>query len=184
MKNERKINSFTINYYQIRTPIGNLVSCSSEKGIVMLLFDEEAKNFISKIRFNENNLLIGSKNDILEKLESQLDEYFSGKRKSFDIQLDSIGSDFQKNVWKMVQNIPFGETRNYGDIALKTGGMNYTRAVANANAQNNVLLLIPCHRVIGNGNKLTGYRGGLERKKWLINFERSFIDRNATDTLF
>lgn len=184
MKTERKIDSFTINYYQIKTPIGNLVSCSSEKGVVMLLFEEEAKDFINKIRFNKSNLLVESKNDILEKLEYQLYEYFSGKRKSFGIQLDLLGSDFQKNIWKIIQNIPFGETRNYGDIALKTGGMNYIRAVANANAQNNILLLIPCHRVIGNRNKLTGYRGGLERKKWLINFERSFIDRKETGTLF
>jgi O-6-methylguanine DNA methyltransferase len=105
--------------------------------------------------------------------------------KLMNLQLDlSWGSDFQKKVWEKVQNIPFGETRYYKDIAMEMGSINFTRAGANANAQNNILLLIPCHRVIGTGNKLTGYRGGLERKKWLINFERSFVEKSDKFALF
>lgn len=161
-----------------------MVSCSSEQGIVMLLFEEDAHDFIGKLLLNENNHLIDSKDDFLQKLEFQLEEYFAGERKSFQLQLDQKGSDFQQNVWKIIQDIPFGETRNYGDIASEMGGLNFTRAVAKANAQNNILLLIPCHRVIGNGNKLTGYRGGVERKKWLIGFERSFLERKDLGTLF
>lgn len=151
----------------------------------MVLFSEEALEYIGKFLSGKNNIVIESKNDFLEKLESQMHEYFSGKRRSFNLQFDlSLGSDFQKNTWEIVKNIPYGETRSYGDIANEMGGKNYTRAVANANAQNNILLLIPCHRVIGNGNKLTGYRGGIERKKWLINFEQSFPDGNKKFTLF
>jgi len=180
-----KIDSISIFYNQIDTPLGNLISCSSDKGIVMVLFREEAQEYIGKFLSGKNNIVIESKNDFLEKLESQIDEYFLGKRRSFNLQLDlSLGSDFQKNTWEIVKNIPYGETRSYGDIANEMGGINYTRAVANANAQNNILLLIPCHRVIGNGNKLTGYRGGIERKKWLINFEQSFPDGNKKFTLF
>jgi O-6-methylguanine DNA methyltransferase len=151
-----------------------MVSCSSEKGIVMLLFQKEAHEYIAKFFRNESNCFIESKNVFLEELESQLDEYFSGKRRSFNLQIDLTGSDFQKNVWEIVQKIPFGKTRSYVDIANEAGGENFTRAVANANAQNNILILIPCHRVIGSGNKLTGYRGGIEKKRWLIEFERSF----------
>jgi AraC family transcriptional regulator, regulatory protein of adaptative response / methylated-DNA-[protein]-cysteine methyltransferase len=184
VKTELNNDSISIYYCQIKTPVGNIISCSSEKGITMVLFEEEANVYLEKNRCAGKNRLIRSKNVFLEKLESQIDEYFSGKRRNFNIQLDLSGSDFQKNVWEIVQNIPFGRTRNYGDIANEMGGKNYTRAVANANAQNDVLLLIPCHRVIGNGNKLTGYRGGLERKKWLINFERSFPDGDEKYTLF
>jgi len=161
-----------------------MVSCSSEKGIVLLLFEEEARIFIHKFRQPENSCLIDSKNEFLEKLELQLQEYFSGKRRKFSVELDLRGSDHQLKIWEKVQNIPFGETRNYGDIAVEMGGKNYTRVVANANAQNNILILIPCHRVIGSGNKLTGYRGGIERKRWLIGFERTFNEANNKDTLF
>jgi len=185
VKTELNNDSISMYYCQIKTPVGNIISCSSEKGIVMVLFEEEAKKYIEKFLSCQSNHLIESKNDILEKLESQMDEYFSGNRKNFNLQLDlSSGSDFQKDVWKTVQNIPFGGTRNYGDIANEIGGKNFTRAVANANAKNDVLLLIPCHRVIGTGNKLTGYRGGNERKRWLIEFERSFIDQKEMETLF
>jgi AraC family transcriptional regulator, regulatory protein of adaptative response / methylated-DNA-[protein]-cysteine methyltransferase len=176
--------SIPMYYSRFKTPVGNIISCSSEEGIQMILFGDEAQEYIGKSFHNEFYRLIESKNVFLEKLEFQLDEYFSGMRKSFHLQLDLQGSDFQKKVWKIVQNIPFGETRNYKDIAIEMGGLKFTRAVANANAQNNNLLLIPCHRVIGTGNKLTGYRGGLERKRWLIQFERSFIDRNVMSTLF
>jgi AraC family transcriptional regulator, regulatory protein of adaptative response / methylated-DNA-[protein]-cysteine methyltransferase len=172
-------------YSLIHTTLGNLISCSSDNGIVMVLFEEEAQEYIGKYISIRNNILIQSKNVFLEELESQFKEFFAGKRKSFNVQFDlSLGSDFQKNVWEIVQNIPYGRTRSYGDIAIEMGGKNYTRAVANANAKNDLLLIIPCHRVIGTGNKLTGYRGGIERKKWLLNFEQSFTDENKKLTLF
>lgn len=184
MKIELNNNSIQMYYSHIKTPVGNMISCSSEKGIVMVLFEEEANEYLSKAITKQQIHLLESKNNFLKETEDQLAEYFLGKRRSFDVQTDLSGSDFQKSVWNIVGNIPFGTTRSYGDIATEMGGTNFTRAVANANAQNDALLIIPCHRVIGAGNKLTGYRGGIERKKWLLEFERSNNTENRKNTLF
>jgi len=102
---------------------------------------------------------------------SQLGEYFSGKRKEFSVPLALGGTPFQKQVWQELQSIPFGEKRSYLDIALKLGDKNATRAVGAANGKNPIAIIIPCHRVIGEDGKLTGYAGGLWRKEWLLDFE-------------
>jgi methylated-DNA-[protein]-cysteine S-methyltransferase len=102
---------------------------------------------------------------------SQLNEYFSGKRKAFDLQLNPTGSDFMKEVWKHVSRIPYGETRTYGEIAMQMGDKKLTRAVGMANSKNPIPIIIPCHRVIGKNDELTGYAGGLWRKQWLLQHE-------------
>jgi AraC family transcriptional regulator of adaptative response/methylated-DNA-[protein]-cysteine methyltransferase len=104
-------------------------------------------------------------------LESQLAEYFEGKRKEFSVPLVTPGSDFQNNVWVQLQTIKYGKTGSYKEQATSINKPEAVRAVANANGMNRISILIPCHRVIGTDGKLTGYGGGIWRKKWLLEFE-------------
>ncbi|MCV7193932.1 methylated-DNA--[protein]-cysteine S-methyltransferase [Mycolicibacterium brumae] len=103
---------------------------------------------------------------------AQLDEYFSGRRREFDIPLELAGTAFQRRVWAALRTIPYGETRSYGEIAEQIGSPNASRAVGLANGHNPVSVIVPCHRVIGANGSLTGYGGGLERKKALLALER------------
>lgn len=107
----------------------------------------------------------------LEDAVYQLNEYFEGKRKSFDLLLKPNGSSFQKRVWDALQEIPFGKTISYLELSKKLGDVKAIRAVAAANGKNPLWILIPCHRVIGSDGSLTGYAGGLHRKKWLLDHE-------------
>lgn len=104
----------------------------------------------------------------------QLDEYFAGKRKEFSIPLETKGTAFQKKVWKKLQQIPYGKTWSYGDVARKIHKKNASRAVGMANHHNNIAIVIPCHRVIGSDGSLTGYATGVWRKKWLLDHENQY----------
>jgi methylated-DNA-[protein]-cysteine S-methyltransferase len=101
----------------------------------------------------------------------QLDEYFAGKRRAFDLPLQLQGTEFQRRVWRVLLEIPYGVTWSYGQLAKRIGNPNASRAVGLANGQNPVSILVPCHRVIGANGSLTGYGGGLERKRWLLAHE-------------
>lgn len=109
---------------------------------------------------------------VLEETKRQLYEYFAGKRKSFNIQLHLVGTDFQQQVWKELLNIPYGTTKSYKDIAQSIGNPQAVRAVAGAIGANGISILIPCHRVIGSNLTLTGYAGGLNAKRVLLSIER------------
>ncbi len=111
---------------------------------------------------------------VLEEAKRQIGEYFLKKRKSFSIPTDPKGTDFQRRVWEVLKEVPYGETLSYQEIAFRIGeNRNYARAVASAIAQNPVMILIPCHRIIGTDGSLTGYAGGLDRKKALLELEGS-----------
>ena len=102
----------------------------------------------------------------------QIEQYFAGERKVFDMPLTFGGTPFQKEVWEALRTIPFGETRSYGDVARATGrGAGASRAVGAANGANHIPIVIPCHRVIGGDGTLTGFGGGLDAKQWLLEFE-------------
>ena len=101
----------------------------------------------------------------------QLDAYFNGQIKDFDLPLDLEGTDFQKRVWNELLKIPFGKTKSYMDIARAIGDPKTIRAVGMANGSNKIAIIVPCHRVIGSDGSLTGYAGGMARKKWLLEFE-------------
>ena len=105
----------------------------------------------------------------------QIDEYFKGTRKDFFLNLEPKGTDFQKSVWRQLGKIPYGKTASYGQIAGAIGKPNAHRAVGSANGKNPIAVVIPCHRVIGSDGSLTGYGGGLWRKRWLIGFERGEV---------
>lgn len=109
--------------------------------------------------------------DFLKEASNQLQEYFMGKRIDFDLKLHPSGTDFQKKVWNQLSKIPFGKTVSYLDIAKRLGDPKVIRAAATANGKNPLWIVVPCHRVIGSDGSLTGYAGGLWRKKWLLEHE-------------
>ncbi|HFE45507.1 MAG TPA: methylated-DNA--[protein]-cysteine S-methyltransferase [Nannocystis exedens] len=106
----------------------------------------------------------------------QLREYFAGKRRIFDLQLRTQGTDFQRRAWRALLAIPYGETRTYGQQAAALGSANASRAVGRANSLNPLPIVVPCHRVIGSKGQLTGFAGGLERKRWLLEHEGAHKD--------
>ena len=110
--------------------------------------------------------------DVIEKAQQQLNEYFLNQRREFDIPLLFVGTDFQKKVWNELLKIPYGKTISYGELAQLIGKPNSVRAVANTNAVNAISIIAPCHRVIGSDGTLTGYGGGLERKRYLLDLEK------------
>jgi len=114
----------------------------------------------------------GDPTELSEAASKQINEYFTGLRTEFDLPLAPQGTDFQQKVWEALQQIPFGETRTYKDIAVAIGDENASRAVGMANNKNPIAIVIPCHRVIGADGSLTGYAGGLEMKQTLLDLER------------
>ena len=126
---------------------------------------------ITEISFSEGKLPEKNNCAVLLKCEQQLEDYFLGKYIVFDLPLNPQGTEFQKRVWAELLKIPAGETITYSELATKLGDPKLVRAVGTANGRNPLALVIPCHRVIGVGNKLTGYAGGLNRKLWLLEHE-------------
>lgn len=112
--------------------------------------------------------------DELEDCVVQLNEYFEGTRKQFDLKLNPQGTDFQKKVWDKLLEIPYGKTVSYLDLSKQLGDVKAIRAVANANGKNPLWIIVPCHRVIGTDGSLTGYAGGIHRKQWLLDHENPF----------
>jgi methylated-DNA-[protein]-cysteine S-methyltransferase len=110
----------------------------------------------------------------------QLEEYFASKRTEFDIELNLVGSEFQRRVWQALLTIPYGETRSYGQIAEQIGAAGAARAVGLANGHNPIAIIVPCHRVIGASGSLTGYGGGLHRKRSLLDMEKAVKSGNLT----
>ena len=109
---------------------------------------------------------------VIEQTKRQLDDYFAGNRKEFDIQLHTFGTDFQNRVWKALLDIPYGKTRTYMEIAKSIGNAKGVRAVAQAIGANSIDIIVPCHRVIGSNHSLTGFAGGLDKKRFLLELER------------
>lgn len=115
-----------------------------------------------------------SETSLIKEAAKQLDEYFSGKRTSFDLPLNPKGTEFQKSVWKALCDIPYGETRTYKEVAEAVGNPKAARAVGMANNKNPIMIIIPCHRVVGSNGSLVGYAGGIDIKRTLLSIESSF----------
>ena len=154
-------------YKTIDSPIGFLILCSDEKSLLSISFDGELLDEGSEFP------------DILNDAQQQLNEYFSGKRHNFDLPLHPQGTDFQHKVWEQVAQVKYGATRSYVEIARDLGSENFSRAVGMANGRNPLPIVIPCHRIIGNNGKLTGYAGGLDRKKWLLIHELNHAENSG-----
>lgn len=140
----------------------------SPLGITKIVGDADGISIISILSEGEISTKI-PKN--LKECVSQLQEYFNGQRQGFDFKLNPQGTDFQQKVWQELLKIPFGKTMSYLDLSKKLGDAKAIRAVASANGRNPLWIVVPCHRVIGTDGSLTGYAGGLWRKKWLLEHE-------------
>ncbi|MCF6131545.1 methylated-DNA--[protein]-cysteine S-methyltransferase [Flavobacterium wongokense] len=143
----------------------------SPLGITKIVGDEHGISVISVLSEGEISTKI-PKN--LKECVSQLREYFDGQRQDFDFKMNPQGTDFQQKVWQELLKIPFGKTMSYLDLSKKLGDVKAIRAVASANGRNPLWIVVPCHRVIGTDGSLTGYAGGLWRKKWLLEHESPF----------
>lgn len=137
-------------------------------GIATIVGDKDGVSIISVDDHGEVSTEIAI---ILQEAVSQLQDYFEGKRTSFDFKLNPKGTEFQKKVWHSLVDIPFGKTRTYFEQSKILGDVKAIRAVASANGKNPLWIVVPCHRVIGSDGSLTGYAGGLWRKKWLLEHE-------------
>jgi len=137
-------------------------------------------HFITSISFAETAVPKDNPCEILNTCKEQLLNYFGGKRCTFDLPLNPEGTDFQKKVWNELLKIPYGETITYMELAIRLGDPKAVRAVGTTNGRNPLAIVIPCHRVIGAGNKLTGYAGGIWRKKWLLELEHTHNPNKQT----
>jgi len=171
---------------KIETPLGEMVAGATEEGVCLLEFSDrrmlptEYKDLIKLLK----TTLEEGENKHLKTLRKQLKDYFDGKRKEFTIALVAPGTVFQQLVWNELQTIQFGATRTYQEQAIALKRPDSVRAVANANGMNRISIIIPCHRVIGSDGHLTGYGGGLKRKKWLLDHEKKYSGKAIDLSLF
>jgi methylated-DNA-[protein]-cysteine S-methyltransferase len=156
----------TLSTKTIASPVGELTLVASDKGLVAILWENDSPD-----RVRLGDVTEDATHPVLLAAETQLREYFAGSRTRFELPLDFRGTDFQKSVWAELLAIPFGETRSYGEIAMKLGRPTASRAVGAANGRNPISIVAPCHRVIGSTGKLTGFAGGLEAKAYLLGLE-------------
>jgi len=164
-----------INIVRFTTPIGPMFACATEQGTCLLEFTDRRmlETVFKELCSRLNAVILPGNNNHLEQVQAELKEYFSGSRTHFTVALDTPGTDFQQSAWKLLQQIPFGETRSYKQQAIAIGNPKAVRAVASANGHNRVGIIIPCHRVTGSDGSLVGYGGGLHRKQWLLELESS-----------
>lgn len=145
--------------YFLNTPLGTAKIVGNKDGVIEISVSDTGSDSSKKVP------------DVLGKCVTQLEEYFRGERKDFSVRLNPHGTDFQKSVWTELLKIPFGQRISYMKQTLRLGNKNAIRAVAKANGKNPIWIIIPCHRVVGSDGSLTGYAGGLWRKKWLLEHE-------------
>jgi len=155
----------------------NQISFECALGFLVLKSDGKS---VTEITFAEKDIQEQNSCVVLERCKEQLENFFSGKSIVFDVPLNPTGTEFQENVWSELQRIPYGETITYLDLAVRLGDPKAVRAVGTANGRNPIAIIIPCHRVIGAGNKLTGYAGGIWRKKLLLELEMKYNPNKRT----
>lgn len=163
----------TTHYATTDSPIGELLVLGDEEKVHGLLMNGDGA-------FDDRKLELTQDQKAFAETIDQLGEYFAGERDGFDLPLEPEGTEFQRSVWKALAEIPYGETRSYGQIAAVVGRPKAARAVGMANNRNPIAVIVPCHRVIGAGGALVGYAGGLERKTWLLDHEREARSANSS----
>lgn len=162
-----------INVSHVNTPLGPMIAGATEQGIVLLEFTDRRilETQIKNLKKYFRATIVTGHNSHMVRLTNQLREYFEGQRLIFDLTLEFPGTEFQRKVWQQLLEIPTGSTRSYATQASLCGNSRAVRAVAKANGENRISIIIPCHRVIGSDGSMTGYGGGIWRKKWLLNHE-------------
>ena len=155
----------TLSFFRTPSPVGPLFLAASAKGLVRLEFEARM------MRLESETIQLRESKQTLAPFLRELDEYFSGARREFSMPLDLRGTDFQRKCWRALLDIPYGETRSYGEIARAIGHPQAYRAVGMSNNRNPVAIVVPCHRVIASGGSLCGYGGGLDIKRKLLELE-------------
>lgn len=151
----------------ISSPVGNLKLVCTDEALVAVLWEEEKSGRVKLPKMESH-----PEHPLLLETENQLEEYFNGHRKHFDIPLSPIGTDFQKKVWDELRQITYGSTTTYGEIAQRIGSPQSARAIGAANGKNPLCIIVPCHRVIGSDGELTGFAGGIASKEKLLMIEK------------
>lgn len=160
---------------RVQTPLGPMLAGTTDKALCLLEFIDRRmlKTQLQRLQKRLDCSFVPGSNAVTENVADQLIQYFEGSLKQFSISLKLPGSNFQQIVWRQLQTIPYGLTRTYKEQAQHVGNEKAVRAVARANGDNRIAIIIPCHRVIGSNGSLTGYGGGLWRKKYLLNLEQT-----------
>jgi methylated-DNA-[protein]-cysteine S-methyltransferase len=160
-----------------KSPLGTYTLVSSHRGVIRVGPEERAGKRLA--RWKQNGIRLEGGDEHNAALARELDAYFAGKLRQFTVPLDLRGTAFQLRVWQLLCEIPYGETRSYGKIAQALGNPKATRAVGQANGCNPISIIVPCHRVIGSDGRLTGYGGGLHRKRALLDLESAALRSNS-----
>lgn len=166
-------------YKIIPSPVGKLTLVSRDSALVAILWEKDRPGRVRLGTMQEAN-----DDATLLEVERQLNQYFAGKRDSFDVPISFIGTEFQKKVWNALLGIPYGETRTYLQIATQIGNPKAVRAVGAANGKNPISIIAPCHRVIGTSGELTGFAGGLAAKETLLLIEDATWGKSTQKQLF
>jgi methylated-DNA-[protein]-cysteine S-methyltransferase len=167
-----KAKSDTLTYDVVQSPIGRLILASDGVALVGVWMANANPTDANWSRHKGDD-------DILARTREELAEYFDGRRRTFDVPLAPNGTEFQRSVWSALTRIPFGTTISYADLARRVGNEAAVRAVGAANGRNPIPVIVPCHRVIGSDGSLTGFGGGLPRKKWLLQHERALPEEQG-----
>jgi AraC family transcriptional regulator of adaptative response/methylated-DNA-[protein]-cysteine methyltransferase len=164
---------------RIETPLGPMIACANEQGVYLLEFTDRRmlETELKELSDELDTPIIQGNNPHFIQLKRQLDEYFEGRRTEFTVPLITEGTEFQKQAWKYLATIPYGSTVSYKHQATGLSNAAAVRAIARANGMNRIAILIPCHRVVGENGDLTGYAGGLWRKKWLLDLEKKHAQK-------
>lgn len=171
---------------RLETPLGPMVAGATESALCLLEFADRRmlETQIRRVHEDLGCVAVPGTNDVIGRLEDELARYFEGTLREFEVALEPAGTEFQRQVWSGLREIPYGETRSYGEQARALGRPEAVRAVARANGDNRIAIVIPCHRVVGADGKLTGYGGGLWRKRRLLDHERVNVGDRALGPLF
>ena len=154
----------------VDTPVGPLTIVASDVGLRAVLWPDDDP---SRVRLSPTTER--ADHPVLAATARQLDEYFAGERRVFDVPLDAVGTDFQLSAWSTLRTIEFGTTVSYGEQAARMGDRRKARAVGAANGRNPISIIVPCHRVVGSNGALTGFAGGVDTKAWLLDHERQVL---------
>lgn len=166
-----------MSYYQIiSSPLGKIIIVEQDECLIRLEFIESASDLQVSLSSS------GQKKwtPFLREVRKQLAHYFSGRRHDFDVPISLEGTSFRQKAWKALCQIPYGQTRTYSEQARMIGNQRACRAIGQANHHNPIAIVVPCHRVVGSGGDLTGYASGVERKRWLLEHERSIKEKPTT----
>lgn len=172
---QKSMKNNVILIHRFTTPLGPMFACATDEGLCLLEFVDRKKletEFKDLQRLLKAEIITGE-NDHIRSIQEEINQYFNGELTTFNTKIHSPGTEFQNQVWQALQSIPYGQTRSYQDQANIINKPKAVRAVANANGCNRLAIVIPCHRVIGKDGSLTGYAGGLERKRWLLEHEKA-----------